>query len=342
MNPETQDSVLNPKNASSSNLLYGGLLAAFTSLAVFIVLVFIYPYAEGYLNTRTPLAHYLEIYWLLEDWQQCWFVIPACVFIIWKAKDTFPYDRVNGHWTGLPVLLLSFLFYYLGYLIDNYYVGFAAIQLYVAGIIIWFLGWSWMRVLIFPWMFMVFAWPLLFLDTMLGFPLRLAMVDSSYHLLNFLGISCVKIGSAVVSSPEPALGIAQGERFAVDIANPCSGIRSLFALMMVSSLYAYFAVRPLWKQILVFCCSIPLAILGNMVRIFMLVVGTLLVSSKFAIGTLEQPSWFHMAAGFVVFAVALGGLLLISEVLQMNWRQFISKWTNNPLPPSSKDDSNLY
>ncbi len=68
------------------------------------------------------------------------------------------------------------------------------------------------------------------------------------------------------------------------MVDPCSGIRSLFALTMIAALYAYFAVKPMWKQFIVFACAIPLAILGNLLRILMLTFGTIAFGTEFAIG----------------------------------------------------------
>ena len=48
----------------------------------------------------------------------------------------------------------------------------------------------------------------------------------------------------------------------------------------------------------------------------MLTVGTITLGNDTAIGTLEEPSTFHMASGFLVFGVALGGMVLLGSLLQ--------------------------
>ena len=48
----------------------------------------------------------------------------------------------------------------------------------------------------------------------------------------------------------------------------------------------------------------------------MLTLGTILLGSAVAIGTEEHPTTFHMAAGFFVFVVALGGMVGVSRILQ--------------------------
>lgn len=108
--------------------------------------------------------------------------------------------------------------------------------------------------------------------------------------------------------------------------------------MMVSALYAQFTLKGVWKKGLLFLCSAPLAILGNLARILMLTIGTIVFGAEFAIGksALTDPSWFHMVAGYLVFVVALGGMVGIAFLLSNATRFFSAtreKWV--PLPPDS-------
>jgi hypothetical protein len=79
----------------------------------------------------------------------------------------------------------------------------------------------------------MFAWPFVFLDQYVSFPLRLFMSSVSGHFLNLVGVPTVREGTAILSAADPATGLEIGKRFSVDIADPCSGIHSLFALTMV-------------------------------------------------------------------------------------------------------------
>jgi exosortase len=163
---------------------------------------------------------------------------------------------------------------------------------------------------------MVFLWPMPFLDNIIAFPLRVLMSKLAYYSFNIIGLSCVQAGTAVVSASDPALGLREGQRFAVDVADPCSGIRSLFALCMVTALYGYFIFPKTWQKIVLFLCAAPLAVLGNWLRILMLTLGTIYMGADVAIGSIDKPTTFHMAAGFVVFAGALAGMLVISYILE--------------------------
>lgn len=277
------------------------------------------PYGTGYGFAKVPLAFLMEELWKLPDWEHCFLVPLAVAFIIYETRDKLAVLRPEPSAWGYPLIFLGLFFYWAGQRVDNQYIGYASMQWLIGSWIILMLGWGFMRQLAFPWMFLVFLWPLLFLETYLAFPLRMIMSEASVTALNLIGIPSVKSGTAILSAADPTTGKAIGEAFSVDVADPCSGIRSLFALMMVSALYGFFVFRQWWKHALIFCCSVPLAVLGNLFRILLLTVGTLMFGADFAIGSLEEPTTFHMFAGFFVFAVALGGMLGIGALLNTNW-----------------------
>ncbi|MCS7009180.1 MAG: exosortase/archaeosortase family protein, partial [Chthoniobacterales bacterium] len=215
------------------------------------------------------------------------------------------------------------LLYWAGERVDNHYIGYAAMQILVCAWILLGFGWKYLLALLFPWLFLFFLWPLIFLETYLAFPLRLVMSEVSVQVLNWIGIDAMKVGTAIVSAPDEIAGLKAGERFSVDVADPCSGIRSLFALMMVSALYGFFTFREWWKHLLIFLSSIPLAIAGNLFRILLLTVGTLVFGTEFAIGKgIDEPSAYHMIAGFFVFMVAIGGMLIIGWAMNFSWVEF--------------------
>ena len=252
----------------------------------------------------------------MPEWEHCMFV-PLIVggLIYYKRQEVIKAPILPDARYGGILLAITVISFWVGYQIDIVPFSFLTIHLTLGALIIWFMGWSFMRPILFPFAFLIFAWPFPFLDSMLAFPLRILMSDMSHHFLNLIGIDNVKSGTAILSAPDFEKGIAQGERFSLDVANPCSGIRSLFALTMVTALYSYFSLKKIWKQWALFACAAPLAVLGNFGRILMLTFGTLLFGSDFAVGPETDPSGFHMASGFFVFVVALGGMVGIAYLL---------------------------
>lgn len=280
------------------------------------VLMLSVPYAEGYEADRVDLARMMiNISNGYEDWQHCIFVpFIAVGLCLWKmSTQTLP--KSETFFPALAGLILCLLIYYAGYKMANQYIGFFSVQGVLFFSIAYACGIQTLKFFFFPLVFLAFAWPMPFMDTVIAFPLRMIMSQASVFVLNGIGIDVVRVGTGILSAPDSITGLPAGKKFSVDVADPCSGIRSLFALMMVSALYGYFTMKTWWKHLLLFLSSIPLAILGNLCRILMLTFGTIAMGPEIAIGTLENPSFFHMLAGYAVFAVALVGMVAVGWIL---------------------------
>jgi len=242
---------------------------------------------------------------------------------------------------GLPVILFSLFCFWVGYSVDIEYFGYLSLQSLVAGLILWFGGVQMMRALLFPWAFLAFMFPLPFLDNMIAFPLRLLMSHTAHILLNFLGVANVQVGTSIMSAANPIFGQAQGAKFGIDVADPCSGIRSLFALIMISALFAHLSLRQTWQKWILFFTAVPLAILGNVVRIVLLTFATLWWGTDAALGSPEHPSWIHEGAGYAVFLVALLGMMGCIEILNLLGRRFSPSSKNPPPSPTTESKKNL-
>ena len=97
--------------------------------------------------------------------------------------------------------------------------------------------------------------------------------------------------------------------FNIDIADPCSGLRSLFALMALTAGYAYFN-QPTWlRRGLLFAASIPIAIAGNVARIITMISVASFADADFALG------FYHDYSGFVVFVVAILMMVAVGELI---------------------------
>lgn len=304
---------------------YSLLASIFAIVVIPVCLVLLIPYAHGYLGDKQPLGTTMKSFWESEQWQHCWLVIPAVVFILYSSRAKLLSIPAKGANLGIVFLLFGLSLFWVGQRVENYYIGFFSIHILLGAMVVWLFGWRWFFASIFAYGFLLFVWPLYFLEQNLTLTLRMLMVHASGVVLNLIGLPVIQNGSGLYSAPDAMLGLKAGERFMVDVADPCSGIRSLFALMMVSSLYAHFAVRGFFAKWILFSCSVPFAIFGNLCRILMLTFGILVMGSEKAIGTLEHPSFFHMLAGYLVFAVALVGMILLGWILN-NWKAWVSNF----------------
>ena len=301
------------KKLPSSEILLCGVVSL---LLVTLLLALQYSYGIG--TTTYSLAQYIWRTWNeSEDMGHGMIVVPAFVFLIWNDRERLLALAPRTGWPGLGLLILGLFLYWAGHQADVTFVGLLSVMIVLCGSVWWLLGWDFLKALSFPLAFLLFARPCPGLDMMIALPLRFLMSKISVIVLNVIGVPVVLSGTGILSAPDALHGFVAGQKFAVDVANPCSGIRSLFALMMVGSLFAHFTLKGAWRKWLLFLSTPPLAVMGNLARILMLTIGTVLFGSEFALGKnpLEHPSWFHLLAGYLVFIVALLGMMGVASLL---------------------------
>jgi len=292
------------------------LLAGVTICITALLLVVQYSYGIG--TSTYSLAQYIWRTWNeSEDMGHGMIVVPAALFLIYHDRERLLSMTPRVGWWGLVLLISGLLIYWCGHLADVTFAGLLSLIMVLAGTVWWLLGREFLKALSFPIAFLLFAIPFPGLDMIVALPLRYLMSKLGVLILNGMGIPVVLVGTGILSAPDATQHLGTGQRFAVDVANPCSGIRSLFALMMVGALFAHFTMKGAWRKWILFLCTLPLAIAGNLARILMLTIGTVAFGSEFALGKnpLEHPSWFHMLAGYLVFIVALLGMMGIASLL---------------------------
>ena len=195
----------------------------------------LFPYASGYGLGSDPLWRLLLTLWNASDeWKHGMFVFPIAAVLIFLKRTELAKVPIKGSNWGLLLIVPSLFLYWVGFVANVQYIGYLAIQLMLGGCVIWFLGVRFFKAVFFIWCFLFFAYPFIFLEDLVAFPLRLLMSEASVRFLNLIGFHSIRDGTAIISAADPVAGIVNGQRYSVDVADPCSGIRSLFALTMIS------------------------------------------------------------------------------------------------------------
>jgi exosortase len=319
----------------------GYLLACALASVGLMALLLLLQYSYGIGTSTYSLGRFIWSAWNeSEDMGHGMIVVPAALFLVYQDRARLLAITPRPGWGGLAVLIAGLFLYWGGHQADVTFVGLFSLLIVLAGCVWWLLGREFLKQLSFPIAFLIFAIPFPGLDMMIALPLRFLMSKVSVVVLNHIGVPVILSGTGILSAPDPVHNLAAGQRFAVDVANPCSGIRSLFALMMVGALFARFTIRGFWRKWMLFLCTPPLAILGNMARILMLSLGTVAFGSEFALGKnpLEHPSWFHLLAGYLVFIVALLGMMGIGSLLNRDWEGMFAKLFSAGKPHASPKD----
>ena len=287
------------------------------SVGVFFYLFFINVYSTGYQFDRASIWTNMQRGYRMKDseWSFGYFVLPAVLILLWVTRDRYKDLRIKPSGAGLAIILFALFLYFGGYRANEKFVGYASGQILIAGMIIWFGGWELFRRAFWLWVLFGLTWPLTFLINPISFPLRKLMTVLTYGFLKLIGEDVVRQGTTIMSAPTENL--AAGDRFNLGVAAACSGLRSLFALGMVSILYGYLTLEKGWHRFILMVSALPFAVIGNFVRMMMLYVGTITLGAEFAIGKGEKdPSAYHIGAGIMVFVVALFCMMTLVTVLK--------------------------
>ncbi|MFO1483624.1 MAG: exosortase/archaeosortase family protein [Verrucomicrobiaceae bacterium] len=282
-------------------------LISWLMLAVSVVLLMaVQPYAAGYGHFRRTI--FAELLMQLKDatWQHGALVPFIVGYLIWHRRNEVAQIPESSSRRGFALIVFALFFYFAGFRANNFYCGYLAIMTLLAGAALWLEGRQRARVHLFAWLMLGFMWPLPFLEESIGYQMRLLMVKTTGFVLNAIGVDSLVSGTALQSMPNIELGRKAGELFSVGIAAPCSGMRSLFALLVVGVLFSYFRQRVMWRRLALFSTILPIALVANMVRILVLIFAAMIFGQHWAIGDAEKEvSTFHEATGIVVFLVAL-------------------------------------
>lgn len=231
----------------------------------------------------------------LEDMSYGWYIPLFSLYVLWQERrkviESLGKPSVVGLLFVLPSLFVGFLGIR-GLQVRFEILGFVGL---LFGLTWTFFGRRTVGSVIFPIGFLLFCMPLHSYLDLVTIHLRLLAVSIASATLQGCGVEIVRQGT-MLASPTGA--------FAIDIAEPCSGLRSLFAMMALTAGYAYFT-QPTWfRRGLLFALSIPIAILGNVSRILSIVIVAATCSSDFATG------FYHDYSGYIVFLVAI--LLMVA------------------------------
>ena len=226
----------------------------------------------------------------LEDMSYGWYVPLFSLYVLWRERRELAFAIDRPSFTGLlavlPFLAAGFLGTR-GIQVRFEILGFAGL-LWTLG---WtFFGWCVAKRTVFAAAFLLFCMPLATYLDVVTVHLRLVATSTAFALLKGFGLDVMRRGTMLMSSTGS---------FAIDVAEPCSGLRSLFALTALTAGYSYFT-QPTWlRRAALFALAVPIAIMGNVMRIVSIALVGITCSAEFATG------FYHDYSGYVVFLVAI-------------------------------------
>ena len=228
-------------------------------------------------------------WWSDPNFSHGFFVPAFAAYVLWQDRTRLrAITPMPSNW-GLPIILLSLLTLILGVFGAELFLSRTSLLLLAAGIVIFLRGWATLRAVIFPLIFLVLMIPIpAIVFSQVTFPLQILASKRSAWLLPFLGVPVFREGN-VINLPAMPL----------EVAEACSGIRSLLSLTTLAIMYGYLLEKRIGIRVLLGLASIPIAVAANGLRI----VGTGLLVQYWDPDKAE--GFFHAFSGWLIFVVSL-------------------------------------
>jgi exosortase len=229
------------------------------------------------------------------------FVPLFAFFILWQDRRKLNAIAPTPSWTGLPLVVLGLIMLGLGVLGAELFFSRVSLLILLAGLIILFQGWTFFRAVLFPWAFLILMIPIpsLILQQV-TFPLQLLASKLATVLLQLVGVPVLRQGNVIVLASMP-----------LEVAEACSGIRSLLTLITLAIIYGYLMETRVWVRVVLALSAVPIAVAANSFRIF----GTGLLVQYWDPDKAE--GFYHALGGWLIFVVALIMLFALHRVISL-------------------------
>ncbi|MFH0878837.1 MAG: exosortase/archaeosortase family protein [Lentisphaerota bacterium] len=295
-------------------------------ISIVMGLVYVLFHLQG--NTTDVAAFGRSVLsWMVDRWGQIggeyshgWLIPLVSGWLVWlKRRELAAAPKKVCGW-GLAVIVFALLLHWLGAKAQQTRLSLLGLILIIWGIPFYLYGWRVARQLIFPCSYLIFCIPLNFLDSVTA-PLRITAAATSSAILNGIGLPVTRVGAGIQSS------FANG--FSFDVAPECSGLHSLLAMTALMAVYANMTQKTLLKQWILFSFSIPVALVGNIVRITLVA----LVAAGF--GQEVAMDLWHDYSGYPIFLVGILLMLGLGNLLNMDYLSWWNQWKKDLLSPTS-------
>lgn len=255
----------------------------------------------------TVITYIPTFFWMVDRWTRRdtyyshGFLIPlVSIFIVWLKRERLKHIKITPSNLGWLFFISGILIHLVSTVWQVSFSSAFSLIFVLIGLVLILLGPEFLKEIGFAIGFLVFMIPLpLLVIANLSFRLKIFAAGISTWLVNFFGVRAIREGSIIKTAHSYIM-----------VEDPCSGIRSLIALIALGALTAYFSHLPRLKKNILFLFSVPIAITTNVIRIVTLSLATEMYGEKFASGL------FHDAMGILVFVFAFLGLMFVAKILE--------------------------
>ena len=249
------------------------------------------------------LAHLALQWWRDPDFSHGFLVPLFSAYIVWRKRAQIARIFPQPSWSGLAVLLGGIFLLLVGEMGAELFLARSSLLLLLAGLTILYLGWNFFRALLFPWAFLLLMIPVpTILFNKITFPLQLLASRVAAAVLPIFGVPVLREGNIINLSS-----------MALEVAEACSGIRSLMSLLALAIMYGYLMDARSWVRWTLAISAVPIAVIANAIR----VIGTGLLVQYW--DPEKAEGYFHESWGWLTFVLSLLMLYLLHMIIRWRW-----------------------
>lgn len=246
---------------------------------------------------------------MVQKWENddtfghAWLILPIFAWLVWLRRDLLAQVNPKPFWWGLIPMGGAALLWTVGHLARVAFVEQFALIFMLQASVLTVLGLSVARTLLFPLFYLLFLVP--FGDQIMP-QLQDFTAKFSVFFLELLEIPVYHDGIFI--------SIPTGD---FEVAQACSGVRFVIAMLAVGSLYANVAFASPWRRAAIMGLSIIVPVIANGFRAFGIIYIAYKTDNEVAVGV------DHIVYGWVFFSIVMLAVLLLG-------RTFSDRWIDDP------------
>ena len=238
--------------------------------------------------------------WATDDnYSHGFLIVPVAAYLAFERRQKLLSAQQRPGLAGLAMVLANLALLVAGTLGAELFFTRISIVGLLLGTVVFVWGWAHARILAFPIAFLLLMVPLpAIVFNQIAFPLQLVASRLGEGTLQLLAIPALREGNVIILA-----------NTTLEVAEACSGIRSLVSLMTLGIVLGYFSDSRTWVRMVVTLATVPVAIVANGVR----VAGSGIAAYRF--GPDAATGFLHTFSGWTVFLVAFALLFGVQHLL---------------------------
>jgi len=250
------------------------------------------------------IAYLPVLYDLIQDWStddnySHGFLVPlVAAYFLWRRREEWKKVVFSYSPIGWLMVIFALGLFIVGTAGAEYFTARCSLVFLLFGLAWTFGGKGVLKLAWFPIAYLLFMIPVPYVIYYSAtFPMQLLASKVAGKALTIIGVPHLQQGN-IIRLPE----------YSLEVAEACSGLRSLVSLLALGAAYARFTQPNIGWQIVLFLLTVPIALAANVFRVWATAVGAYAISPKVA------EDFLHEFSGIVVFVISFILLFAIGGV----------------------------